>query len=157
MICPGSPVISPKPFFSVSTRSNPLTCTSSRAIVRVACRVHPFARSAGKLQTNSPRTPITKTATSARSSRSTSFFSIRLIKCLLNCICTSPLFFPFKFGKFLLPPRFLTALSVPKAPTREPCFVFQIKRSSALSSPHLYVPGCAHNPQYNQPPPRNAR
>ncbi|WP_273394212.1 hypothetical protein, partial [Clostridium sp. AF02-29] len=25
----------------------------------------------------------------------------------------------FKYGKFLLPPRFLTALSVPKVPTRE--------------------------------------
>ena len=27
--------------------------------------------------------------------------------------------FAFKYGKFLLPPRFLTALSVPKVPTRE--------------------------------------
>ena len=26
--------------------------------------------------------------------------------------------FAFKYGKFLLPPRFLTALSVPKVPTR---------------------------------------
>ncbi|WP_288742518.1 hypothetical protein, partial [uncultured Clostridium sp.] len=26
----------------------------------------------------------------------------------------------FQYGKFLLPPRFLTALSVPKVPTREP-------------------------------------
>ena len=27
--------------------------------------------------------------------------------------------FAFKYGKFLLPPRFLAALSVPKVPTRE--------------------------------------
>ena len=34
-----------------------------------------------------------------------------------NGICRG---FAFKYGKFLLPPRFLTALSVPKVPTREP-------------------------------------
>ena len=33
-----------------------------------------------------------------------------------NGICRG---FAFKYGKFLLPPRFLTALSVPKVPTRE--------------------------------------
>ena len=33
-----------------------------------------------------------------------------------NGICRG---FTFKYGKFLLPPRFLTALSVPKVPTRE--------------------------------------
>ena len=27
--------------------------------------------------------------------------------------------FAFEYGKFLLPPRFLTALSIPKVPTRE--------------------------------------
>ena len=32
-----------------------------------------------------------------------------------NGICRG---FAFKYGKFLLPPRFLTALSVPKVPTR---------------------------------------
>ena len=36
---------------------------------------------------------------------------------LLNGICRG---FAFQYGKFLLPPRFLTALSVPKVPTREP-------------------------------------
>ena len=36
-----------------------------------------------------------------------------------NGICRG---FAFKYGKFLLPPRFLTALSVPKVPTREPEF-----------------------------------
>ena len=34
-----------------------------------------------------------------------------------NGICRG---FAFKYGKFLLSPRFLTALSVPKVPTREP-------------------------------------
>ncbi|MFQ9207986.1 MAG: hypothetical protein ACLR3S_01730 [Clostridium fessum] len=34
-----------------------------------------------------------------------------------NGICRG---FAFQYGKFLLPPRFLTALSVPKVPTREP-------------------------------------
>ena len=33
-----------------------------------------------------------------------------------NGICRG---FAFKYGKFLLPPRFLTALSVPKVPTQE--------------------------------------
>ena len=33
-----------------------------------------------------------------------------------NGICRG---FAFKYGKFLLPPRFLTALSIPKVPTRE--------------------------------------
>ena len=33
-----------------------------------------------------------------------------------NGICRG---FAFKYGKFLLPPRFLTALSVPKVPTCE--------------------------------------
>ena len=33
-----------------------------------------------------------------------------------NGICRG---FAFKYGKFLLPPRFLTALSVPKVPTRK--------------------------------------
>ena len=33
-----------------------------------------------------------------------------------NGICRG---FAFKYGKFLLPPRFLTALSFPKVPTRE--------------------------------------
>ena len=33
-----------------------------------------------------------------------------------NGICRG---FAFKYGKFLLPPRFFTALSVPKVPTRE--------------------------------------
>ena len=33
-----------------------------------------------------------------------------------NGICRG---FAFKYGKFLLPPRFLTALSVPKVPIRE--------------------------------------
>ena len=33
-----------------------------------------------------------------------------------NGICRG---FAFKYGKFLLPPRFLTALSVPKVPTRQ--------------------------------------
>ncbi len=33
-----------------------------------------------------------------------------------NGICRG---FAFKYGKFPLPPRFLTALSVPKVPTRE--------------------------------------
>ena len=33
-----------------------------------------------------------------------------------NGICRS---FAFKYGKFLLPPRFLTALLPPKVPTRE--------------------------------------
>jgi hypothetical protein len=33
-----------------------------------------------------------------------------------NGICRG---FAFKYGKFLLSPRFLTALSVPKVPTRE--------------------------------------
>ena len=35
---------------------------------------------------------------------------------LTSNIC---LYDPYEYGKFLLPPRFLTALSVPKVPTRE--------------------------------------
>ena len=40
-----------------------------------------------------------------------------------NGICRG---FAFKYGKFLLPPRFLTALSVPKVPTREQPLSFMI-------------------------------
>ena len=42
-----------------------------------------------------------------------------------NGICRG---FAFKYGKFLLPPRFLTALSVPKVPTREQLRLYNARK-----------------------------
>ena len=47
------------------------------------------------------------------------FFVIGRSLLLFMHTCPVTEFAVFKYGKFLLPPRFLTALSVPKVPTRE--------------------------------------
>ena len=47
------------------------------------------------------------------------FFVIGRSLLLFMHTCPVTEFAAFKYGKFLLPPRFLTALSVPKVPTRE--------------------------------------
>ena len=52
-----------------------------------------------------------------------------------NGICRG---FAFKYGKFLLPPRFLTALSVPKVPTR-----VQYRRFIPIRR-HLFQPLIRH-------------
>ena len=64
-----------------------------------------------------------------------------------NGICCG---FAFKYGKFLLPPRFLTALSVPKVPTRKqyqvnkiPClhvFIQQLSVSKPPVTKHNLIP-----------------
>ncbi|WP_287141988.1 hypothetical protein, partial [Clostridium sp.] len=64
-----------------------------------------------------------------------------------NGICRG---FAFKYGKFLLPPRFLTALSVPKVPTRKqyqvnkiPClhvFIQQLSVSKPPVTKHKLIP-----------------
>ena len=64
-----------------------------------------------------------------------------------NGICRG---FAFKYGKFLLPPRFLTALSVPKVPTREqlPSFRYAaalISSSLLLFGASFTLGGCASN------------
>ena len=51
-----------------------------------------------------------------------------------NGICRG---FAFKYGKFLLPPRFLTALSVPKVLTREQYFQIDKIRCHNWMLPHF--------------------
>ena len=51
------------------------------------------------------------------------FFVIGRSLLLFTHTCPVTEFAAFKYGKFLLPPRFLTALSVPKVPTHEPMSV----------------------------------
>ena len=53
-----------------------------------------------------------------------------LMDCTLLFTYTCPVteFAAFKYGKFLLPPRFLTALSVPKVPTREQLRLYNARK-----------------------------
>ena len=67
-----------------------------------------------------------------------------------NGICRG---FAFKYGKFLLPPRFLTALSVPKVPIRE-----QLRKNASCIYPLFTVSSLQeplYNP-YNSPPKASA-
>ena len=50
------------------------------------------------------------------------FFVIGRSLLLFMHTCPVTEFAVFKYGKFLLPPRFLTALSVPKVPTHQQLF-----------------------------------
>ena len=69
------------------------------------------------------------------------FLSVSIFSCnffvtvhayvLSNGICRG---FAFKYGKFLLPPRFLTALSVPKVPTCEQYHFFPLTADSYFHS-----------------------
>ena len=61
-----------------------------------------------------------------------------------NGICRG---FAFKYGKFLLPPRFLTALSVPKVPTREQLRLYNAEKEViekiAKQGPCVIIGRCA--------------
>ena len=68
-----------------------------------------------------------------------------------NGICRG---FAFKYGKFLLPPRFLTALSVPKVPTCEQYHFFPL---TAVSYFHSYRQSSIQTPLRPNISPRKSR